>query len=108
MLTQEGHEGDEDYTAFSYDFRNVTDLDAYTYIYQERAIQDGVPYEMVYLMSWNQMHKEISSHTFTLSSSVMGMMRSICSLLKTTPTMWSHLPPSTVHQVWKLLLDIES
>lgn len=46
MLTQEGHEGDEDYTAFSYDFRNVTDLDAYTYIYQERAIQDGVPYEL--------------------------------------------------------------
>ena len=46
MLTQEGHEGDEDYTAFSYDFRNVTDLNAYTYIYQERAIQNGVPYEL--------------------------------------------------------------
>ena len=45
MLTQEGHEGDANYTAFSYDFRNVTDLDAYTYIYQEKAVKDGVPYE---------------------------------------------------------------
>lgn len=45
MLTQEGHEGDDDYTAYSYDFRNVTDLKAYTYIYQEKAVQDGVPYE---------------------------------------------------------------
>ena len=46
MLTQEGHEGDDDYTAYSYDFRNVTDLKAYTYIYQEKAVQDGVPYEL--------------------------------------------------------------
>ena len=45
-LSQEGHEGDDDYTFFSYNFRNVTDLKAYTYIYQERAVQDGVPYEL--------------------------------------------------------------
>lgn len=44
-LSQEGHEGDADYTFFSYNFRNVTDLDAYTYIYQEKAVKDGVPYE---------------------------------------------------------------
>lgn len=45
-LSQEGHEGDDDYTFFSYNFRNVTDLKAYTYIYQERAVKDGVPYEL--------------------------------------------------------------
>ena len=30
---------------FSYDYHNVKDLDAYNYIYQERAVKDGVPYE---------------------------------------------------------------
>ena len=45
-LSQEGHEGEDDYTFFSYNFRNVTDLKAYTYIYQERAVKDGVPYEL--------------------------------------------------------------
>ena len=45
-LSQEGHEGEADYTFFSYNFRNVTDLKAYTYIYQERAVKDGVPYEL--------------------------------------------------------------
>lgn len=45
MLSQEGHEGEADYTFFSYNFRNVTDLNAYTYIYQEKAVKDGVPYE---------------------------------------------------------------
>ena len=42
MLSQEGH---DDVSFFSYNFRNVKDLDAYTYIYQEKAVKDGVPYE---------------------------------------------------------------
>lgn len=30
---------------YGYDYRNVRDLDAYTYLYQENAVQDGVPFE---------------------------------------------------------------
>ena len=31
---------------FAYDYRNVTDLVAYNYIYQKQAVKDGVPYEV--------------------------------------------------------------
>ena len=46
---QEGHEGDANYGWFSYDYRNVSDLLAYNYIYQKRAVKDGVPYEVTSL-----------------------------------------------------------
>lgn len=45
-FTQEESGSDEGHTFFSYKWQNVTDLNAYTYIYQERAVKDGVPYEL--------------------------------------------------------------
>lgn len=45
---QEGHEGDEAYAYFSYKYSNVTDLDAYNYLYQQGAVATGTgtPHEV--------------------------------------------------------------
>ena len=44
QLTQQTQE-DTGATFFCYDYNNVTDLTAYTYLYQDDAVQDGVPTE---------------------------------------------------------------
>lgn len=89
MLTQEGHEGDEDYTAFSYDFRNVTDLKAYTYIYQERAIQDGVPYELT-----SDDEGDIDAHIYPV---IFGEGEDADSLFAFENDVYYVEPPITVH-----------
>lgn len=43
---QEGHENDEAYAFFSYQYDNVTPINAYNTIYQERAVKEGRPYEL--------------------------------------------------------------
>ena len=90
MLTQEGHEGDEDYTAFSYDFRNVTDLDAYTYIYQEKAIQDGVPYEL----EKDANEDDIDAHIYPV---IFGEGEDADSLFAFENDVYYVEPPITVH-----------
>ena len=43
---QDGHNNDENYAFFAYNYENQHEIDAYNTIYQERAVKDGVPYEL--------------------------------------------------------------